>query len=924
MSDDFDALHLWLGIPPEQQPANHYRLLGLADFESNLDAIEAAVDQRMGFVRQKAGGKQSAKSQEVLNLLSSARVCLLDLAAKEKYDRQLRAAAAAKQAASRVIPVAQPLLPAAVALPAPPPVTPVDPLASSPMPSAAPFVLRSTAPAQQPLLRPGVVAAAIAGLVVVLLIGVVGMMALGNRGDTSLVEANVSPGSPPVTGTAPPPPPPASNLPSPAPPPPSTSTVPSPAPAALPPENPSAAPLSPVAGPAEVPPGAPTQPVVEELRLPLLPRAAGQKWLIVCSDDERGRVERACKDHGVPFEVSDFDIRRQDYSNIHSIVVGSNHMDYWGQGDERKRPESFDPIEKFVEAGGHLIVMGAFNGRNMQHMQRFGITTGVRHCSFYKEVPGRTEVLFAGASDVPTNRHLQSAGNFHVSVPHVMLVARADNGEPAVATLAHGKGRVTFTLCEPEWQGDLWFLSAIALWNLRGAPTSLLDEPLPLELASSDAPKLAEEATPGGAMPDRSLANLLEQDQPLPQRLPIPSPEELAAAEKIIVELFKQQLESKKPAEMRALAEQLLRHAADSDDDRASQYALYQQALEQATGARDIGLAMQSIEELATRFEVDRNTLKVELLPKLAKGTTDPATIETIVVTALDLTADLIDAEAFELAARASTLALSGASRAPSKSWREVALAADQRVKGLVREAEQAAKHQATLQTDPQNAEANLGVGSYYCLVLGKWSKGLPHLALGSDQQLQAASQLELDATQPELKKAKQLGDLWMAAATSLPPSQRLGAQARARHWYQQGLTQAVGLTRAELESKLQKLPSPAFQIQLHVEDVHGIEELHLTADSIRWDHKTWGWPQLARFNGFVWRLEANPILRNRGSTQLLPPGLDFSSVTVRKLHGRGEVIATPAPQGAMIRIDDQPDGFDDYDILITFGSTKR
>ena len=27
MADDFNPYHVWLGIPPEEQPANHYRLL---------------------------------------------------------------------------------------------------------------------------------------------------------------------------------------------------------------------------------------------------------------------------------------------------------------------------------------------------------------------------------------------------------------------------------------------------------------------------------------------------------------------------------------------------------------------------------------------------------------------------------------------------------------------------------------------------------------------------------------------------------------------------------------------------------------------------------------------------------------------------------------------------------------------------------
>ena len=42
--ESFDPYYQWLGIPPEEQPANHYRLLGIKWFEDNIDVIAAADD----------------------------------------------------------------------------------------------------------------------------------------------------------------------------------------------------------------------------------------------------------------------------------------------------------------------------------------------------------------------------------------------------------------------------------------------------------------------------------------------------------------------------------------------------------------------------------------------------------------------------------------------------------------------------------------------------------------------------------------------------------------------------------------------------------------------------------------------------------------------------------------------------------------
>ena len=90
MSDPFDPYHHWLGISPKKQPPNHYSLLGLDAFESNPDVIENAADQRMAHLRTFQSGKRGELSQQLLNEVSAARICLLDQAKKAAYDKQLR------------------------------------------------------------------------------------------------------------------------------------------------------------------------------------------------------------------------------------------------------------------------------------------------------------------------------------------------------------------------------------------------------------------------------------------------------------------------------------------------------------------------------------------------------------------------------------------------------------------------------------------------------------------------------------------------------------------------------------------------------------------------------------------------------------------------------------------------------------------
>lgn len=95
MSQEFDPYHRWLGIPPNRQPANHYRLLGLVQFESDVEAIRDAAERQIAHVRIRAL-KHPDVSQKILNELASAKACLLDPEAKAAYDDVLRRIKASK------------------------------------------------------------------------------------------------------------------------------------------------------------------------------------------------------------------------------------------------------------------------------------------------------------------------------------------------------------------------------------------------------------------------------------------------------------------------------------------------------------------------------------------------------------------------------------------------------------------------------------------------------------------------------------------------------------------------------------------------------------------------------------------------------------------------------------------------------------
>ena len=87
---NFDPYHVWLGIPPEEQPANHYRLMGLELFEEDRDVIETVSLEQIAHIRTYAIGANSELSQSLLNEISDARLTLLNPVQKADYDQELR------------------------------------------------------------------------------------------------------------------------------------------------------------------------------------------------------------------------------------------------------------------------------------------------------------------------------------------------------------------------------------------------------------------------------------------------------------------------------------------------------------------------------------------------------------------------------------------------------------------------------------------------------------------------------------------------------------------------------------------------------------------------------------------------------------------------------------------------------------------
>jgi hypothetical protein len=277
---------------------------------------------------------------------------------------------------------------------------------------------------------------------------------------------------------------------------------------------------------------------------------------------------------------------------------------------------------------------------------------------------------------------------------------------------------------------------------------------------------------PGGSGPQDSAENaaaaVIEEELP---KLPVPTPIEEQRAEKDLREAFRTEIvRARTPRQRLALADEMFRQGIRKEDDPVTQYVLFQMACDLASGVGEVSRTMRAAEEIARRFEIDALELKVELLESAVTVTRNapPSSVANldIVENGLLLADAALSRGDVDLADEILKSAGTAARRTKSGE-----LLQEVNVRTKARDAVQDEKKNVdkaleTLSRNPDDAEANLTVGIWYCFVREEWQEGLPRLARCGDPSLAAAASLDL--TEPDDPQEQlAVGEAWWQAAES-------------------------------------------------------------------------------------------------------------------------------------------------------------
>lgn len=726
MAEDFDPYYLWLGIPPQERPANHYRLLGVQLFEENPSVIESAADRQMAHLRSVQAGKHSALSQRLLNEVAAAKVCLLRAAQKTKYDQALRAkldkqasqsaaAAAAKLAAAQPAPLphAQPLAqaqPLAASAPAAAnenfwediTATTAKPAAKANKPAAQ---AHAAAPKKSPLKQLWPVFL-VAGAC--LLVGVV------------VVVKNMN-------GQA---------------------------------EEP-----SPGGGIVQAAPPKPKESLLvfdwpAETRAGLTVTVDGAKVAAPASGPWEYRVPAG------PHRVL---ASRAGFKPIERMVDAP--LD-----GRRKITDAWQPLAS-------LALDWPLDKRDGAVLSLDGqiLTVGNDQPFTLPVAPGNHSVRITRAGFAPFEKDVTVDADQHQTLAIALqptpatLVLRWPAGERAGAELkvdgevhpTNGGSKENVELTLNPGTHSLHFKRS----GFQSMTTSVTLDPaghktITPKWKPTEAPVSSQASN--GQSPDSKNPG---GDSPPAAKHPVPSSPDQQKVAKELDGIYKPLHD---PAKDLAQAKELCNLALKAED-LTERYMLLLKGADFAVEAGDFSLALQAVDTLDAEFVVTPLEIKTKLLEKLIKIPAAGDQIADAVSNAERLIEDAIAADRYDLAisivTSAGKLLLKKTVDPDFRRDTEKTLGAYRaQIKAIQPQWDLAQKAKQTLATSPNDADANYALGRWYCFSKGNWKTGLPYLVKSGNEKLKPVAQAELKSPSDANQKIAVADQWWDVAQKEAGP----------------------------------------------------------------------------------------------------------------------------------------------------------
>jgi WD40 repeat protein len=297
--------------------------------------------------------------------------------------------------------------------------------------------------------------------------------------------------------------------------------------------------------------------------------------------------------------------------------------------------------------------------------------------------------------------------------------------------------------------------------------------------------------------------------RPGPTRQPVPSKEDLAAAEKDVREQFKDLIKSKS----NKLSGELFRYAVGpGDQGSTNRYAALKEYRDLRAQDGDLGGAVFAASEIARRYDIDTmqaQTEAAEFAAPFGKAGVSQFHSPTL----LRMISHARSEDRYDLATRLCKALTIWSSKGGPLPQRAQAAILNKEVADEQAAFKSIREPLSKLETDPEDAEANLLVGQFR-FRQERWGEAARHLAKGSDAGLQSVAKKDL-ADPTDVAGRKAVAAAWDAEAKrARTKGQATTCCQRALFWYRQALQGAplaeLAGIQAEVRSLEKRIPDHA------------------------------------------------------------------------------------------------------------------
>jgi len=287
------------------------------------------------------------------------------------------------------------------------------------------------------------------------------------------------------------------------------------------------------------------------------------------------------------------------------------------------------------------------------------------------------------------------------------------------------------------------------------------------------------------------------------KKLALPSAAELGEAMKLVDEVYKGDISLARTQGQKENLARKMRADASGEKNLTARYAVWVRSRDLAVEAGDVGTVEGLIEEMDRTFEMDAVKVAGDCAGKLLNMTHTPGQRRGMVSLAKVYAEKALREENYEAAKLLAEKGLSAARMlGEAQAVKDAA-----GVKEEVAEAEAACvaakKGLAVLAEKPDDAEANLRVGDYWCFYRGNWKQGLVKLSKGSDKGLAELAKVDA-AVGADVDERMKVADGWWEAGLRFGGTMRRAMEDRACRYYSELLPAlGGGLSKLKAERRI-------------------------------------------------------------------------------------------------------------------------